>query len=492
MNRLNRDHLANLPKLVAVPQYRLTAEDCGILHLGLGQFSRGHLLDYLDKLLSSAPGPWGVMGVSLRSGGAAAELAAQDWLYTLIHQSETSIRAKVVGSLVGVIALGSQGDPDQFKRYLLSPNVRIVSLTVTEKGYYQTSEGRLNLMHPEVVADLKQPQTPNTAVGWIGLGLKLRLARGIAPFTAMSLDNIAGNGRVLRQVVLDYIDLAFPEIKSAVQNKVAFPCSMVDRIVPARNQADLALVQKTLDLSDQAVVVTEPFCQWVLEDCFAAGGPDWESVGVTLCSDIAPFETMKLRLLNGAHSAIAYVGLALGYETVAACMGDSAIVEYVSRLMIEEISPEVSPPPSVDLSAYVLALLERFKNPSLRHPCQQIAMDGSEKIQQRWLPVLTRRLARQSSISLMAFGLAAWVIYLQKNNAVQDPRRALLQGLLAGKPRGLQAATLIFESGIFSGTTPHLTKLASQVGLSLENIDAVGAPLALSELLRVGQMDANS
>ncbi len=475
-----------------MPQYRLTAEDCGILHLGLGQFSRGHLLDYLDKLLNSAPGPWGVLGVSLRSGGAAAELAAQDWLYTLIHQSETSISAKVVGSLVGVIALGSQGDSDELQRYLLSPNVRIVSLTVTEKGYYQTPEGRLNLKHPDIAADLKHPEMPETAVGWIGLGLKLRLERGITPFTAMSLDNIAGNGRVLRQVVLDYIDLAFPEIKSAVRDGVAFPSSMVDRIVPARNQADLALVQKTLNLRDQAVVVTEPFCQWVLEDRFAAGRPDWESVGVTLCSDIAPFETMKLRLLNGAHSAIAYVGLAFGYETVAACMDDSVIVEYVSRLMIEEISPEVSPPPSVDLSAYVLTLLERFKNPSLHHQCQQIAIDGSEKIQQRWLPVLARRLARQSSISLMAFGLAAWLIYLQKSNEVQDPRRVLLQGLLAGKPRALQASTLVFESGIFPSATPHLTKLVSQVGLSLENIDAVGAPLALSELLKAERMDVDS
>ena len=483
LNRLNRDHLEHLNERVKIPQYRLTTDDCGILHLGLGQFSRGHLLDYLDELLGSNPGPWGLIGVSLRSDGAAA-LAEQDGLYTLIHQSEVSVSAKVVGALKGVIVLDSEDGPNQLQGYLLSPKVRIISLTITEKGYYLTSEGRLNVAHPDIAADLEQPYQPRTALGWIALGLKLRLERGIVLFTVMSLDNLAGNGRVLRQVVLDYIGVAFPEIKSVVRDQASFPSSMVDRIVPAQNLADRALAQKILGVRDQSVVVTEPFCQWVLEDRFVSGRPDWGSVGVTLCADVAPFEAMKLRLLNGAHSAIAYVGLMLGYDSVADCLADPIVADYVSRLMVDEILPGVVAPPSVDLPGYVMTLLARFKNPFLHHRCQQIAMDGSEKIQQRWLPVLASRLETQSPVPLMAFGLASWMIYLEGPSVVQDPRRDQLQRLLVDQSRRAQAAALIQDSGMFLGVTSHSRRLIGQVAASLESIDAHGGSQALSQLLR--------
>lgn len=446
---------------VEMPNYADADLGVGILHFGLGQFAKGHLLAYTDQLLNQKPdqpvGDWRVVGVSLKSDRAHEQLAPQDYLYSLLSQSAASEEVRVVAALADIISL-SNDDANRLRDAMVDPAFRIVSLTITEKGYYQ-HRGRLDLSHPDIQADLADPLCPVTAIGWLALGLKLRRERGMAPFTVVSLDNIRGNGSVLHRALRDYCEQLDANLAKFISEEVSFPSSMVDRIVPAIDDVGRHLALEKVGLEDAGPVITETFCQWVLEDRFTQGRPEWEQVGVLLCDDIEPFESMKLKLLNGAHTTMAYLGMLAGLETVADCLSFAPMRTYLERLLKYEVLPEVDPPPGILLDRYIEALMLRFSNPHLRHRCAQIALDGSEKLQQRLLPVIEARVTSNKPIDCLALSIAGWIMFLRgfeygykygKFADHEDPRGETLRKLASAESIDQAVRQLINDSGVFS------------------------------------------
>jgi fructuronate reductase len=380
----------------------------GIVHLGVGAFHRAHMAAYTDDLLAADPS-WGIVGASLRSPDTFEALAPQDFLYTLAVRDGTGTKLRIAGSIVDVLVA------DRRRQALLSamvdPRIRIVSLTVTEKGYCRDpATGRLRDIHPDIVHDLADPASPVSAPGLLARAIELRRAAGIAPFTVLSCDNLPANGATTRQVVADFAALRGGGLAAFVEREVAFPSTMVDRIVPATTDEDRHMVAEASGLVDAWPVVTEPFSQWVVEDRFPTGRPDFASVGVTMTSDVKPFETMKLRMLNGSHSTLAYLGHLSGYEFVSDAIADPALRRLIHEMMTEEVMPTLSPELG-NLAGYRDSLLGRFANPALKHRTWQIAMDGSQKLPQRLLGTIRDGLAQGFPVERAALGVAAWMRY---------------------------------------------------------------------------------
>ena len=431
--RLNRTSLATLPTPVARPAYDLDAVSTGIVHLGVGAFHRAHQAVYVDDLLALGHTDWAICGASLRSPDTSEALDPQDGLYTLAVRSGAGTDLRVIGSLRRLL-VGAR-DPEALLAAMADPKVRIVTLTVTEKGYcHDPATGRLDEAHADIVADLATPERPRSVPGFLVEALRRRRAAGAAPFTVLCCDNLPANGRTVARVVHRFAELRDGDLAAYIATEVAFPCTMVDRIVPATTDADRAEVAGALGVEDAWPVMAEPFSQWVIEDRFPAGRPPFEAVGAQMVEDVVPFEHMKLRLLNGAHSTLAYLGYLAGHETISDTMSDPAFARLVERLQDEEVLPTVHVP-GVDLPAYTRALRERFSNPALRHRTWQIAMDGSQKLPQRLLETIRDRLAAGASIDLLALGVAGWMRYVtgrdEKGGAidVRDPHAARLKAL---------------------------------------------------------------
>jgi fructuronate reductase len=425
VTRLSSKTLDALPATVETPAYDRDAVSLGIVHLGIGAFHRAHMASYIDACLAHDP-RWGICGVSLRSSATRDALGPQDGLYTLGIQSSQGLAPRIIGAVKDLIV--APESPEILAERLCDPAIRIVSLTITEKGYcHDPATGRLNADHPDIVHDLATTGLPKTAIGWLAHGLLARKAAGIAPFTILSCDNLPSNGQTVRQVLADFIDRKAPAEAGWFAAEVACPSTMVDRIVPATTDEDRAAIDRALGLQDAWPVMAEPFTQFVVEDHFTLGRPDWEAHGVTMAEDVEPFEKMKLRMLNGSHSTLAYLGYLAGDETVADTMADPAFKRLIGDLMAKEIKPTLSMPPDVDLVAYGDALLERFSNTALKHRTWQIAMDGSQKLPQRLLGTIRDRLEAGQSFNRLALGVAAWMRYAlgtdEQGNAidVRDP-----------------------------------------------------------------------
>jgi fructuronate reductase len=425
VTRLSSKTLDALPATVETPAYDRDAVSLGIVHLGIGAFHRAHMASYIDACLAHDP-RWGICGVSLRSSATRDALGPQDGLYTLGIQSSHGLAPRIIGAVKDLIV--APESPEILAERLSDPAIRIVSLTITEKGYcHDPATGRLNADHPDIVHDLATTGLPKTAIGWLAHGLLARKAAGIAPFTILSCDNLPSNGQTLRQVLADFIDRKAPAEAGWFAAEVACPATMVDRIVPATTDEDRAAIDRALGLQDAWPVMAEPFTQFVVEDHFTLGRPDWEAHGVTMAEDVEPFEKMKLRMLNGSHSTLAYLGYLAGDETVADTMADPAFKRLIGDLMAKEIKPTLSMPPDVDLVAYGDGLLERFSNTALKHRTWQIAMDGSQKLPQRLLGTIRDRLEAGQSFDRLALGVAAWMRYAlgtdEQGNAidVRDP-----------------------------------------------------------------------
>jgi fructuronate reductase len=411
LTRLSAASLPGLPSAVARPRYDRSRVRPGIVHLGIGAFHRAHQAVYTDDALAKGDLAWGIVGASLRSPDTRDALAPQDGLYTVVTRAPNGTALRVVGSVLRLLV--APESPAAMIEAMAEPGVRIVSLTVTEKGYcHDPATRRLDERHPDILHDLAVPDGPRSAPGFIVAALALRRRRGIPPFTVLSCDNLPSNGETTRAVVVRMAELIDPALGRHVAEHVAFPSSMVDRIVPATTQADRGEVAEALGASDAWPVVTEPFSQWVIEDRFPQGRPAWETAGAQLVADVAPFETMKLRMLNGAHSSLAYLGYLAGHETVAATVADPVFRTFVQALWRDEIIPVVPGPPGVDLPGYAAALLKRFENPAIRHRTWQIAMDGSQKLPQRLLGTVRDRLARGLPIDRLALAVAAWIRYV--------------------------------------------------------------------------------
>jgi len=423
--RLSDTTLASLPPAVARPAFDRARTRIGIVHLGVGAFHRAHQAVYIDDLLADAP-DWAICGVSLRNPDVRDALRPQDGLYTLaLLDGGPSLR--VIGALREVLCAADERDAVLAR--LAHPDVRLVMLTVTEKGYCLSSDG-VDLAHPDIARDLETPDAPSSAIGYVVAGLALRRAQGLPAWTVLSCDNLADNGGRLRRAVLQYAREIDAGLADWIDTHAAFPRSMVDSITPATDDALRVDVDAVLGLHDAWPVQREPYAQWVVEDAFCNGRPPLERAGVILSDDIAGFDRAKLRLLNGPHSALAYLGLLLGLETVSEAMRHPGLAAYLERLMREGIAPTLEAMDGFDVQTYIGAILARFRNPAIRHRLGQIAWDGSQKLPVRLLGTIADALAAGRPIDRLCLPIAAWMHFVRRQAqagvALDDPMAATL------------------------------------------------------------------
>lgn len=488
MTRLTVANLAGLKAGVRRPAYDRARLTPGIVHLGLGAFARGHLCEYTEDALELDFGAWGVTGASLQRPDQRDRLAPQDGLYTLLKRAPAGPELRIIGCIGEVLV--APESPAALIARIATPETRIVSLTVTEKGYcHDPATGKLKADHPDIIHDLANPLAPRSAVGIIVAGLKARRAAGLGPFTALSCDNLPHNGGVLRGLVRDFAALSDDGLSQWIEANGAFPASMVDRIVPATTDADIAEVAGLTGLEDAAPVIGEPFRQWAIQDVFAAGRPAWEKVGAQMVSEVAPFEFMKLRMLNGAHSSLAYLGYLAGHETVAEASGDPVLARFLQGLWAE-IIPTVPAPQGVVLADYADALLARFRNPAIRHRTWQIAMDGSQKLPQRLLGTIRDRLKAGGGIDHLALGVAAWMRYVSgtdEKGAVIDVRDPLAASFAekakeAGRNAAALSRSLLGIEAIFGSDLPREERFTQAVERHLAALFEKGAKATAASL----------
>ncbi|RMA43831.1 mannitol dehydrogenase family protein [Rhodophyticola porphyridii] len=424
----------------ARPAYDRARVTPGIVHLGLGNFHRAHQAVYVDDCLGATP-DWGIRGVSLRRPDMRDALAPQSGLYTLAIRDGEGTRARIIGAVLDVLVATEAGGG--VLAALCDPAIRIVSLTVTEKGYCRDGAGDLAVEHPAVAADLATPESPGSVPGLLVEALRRRRAAGVAPFTVLSCDNLPDNGATLARIVAQFARQRDAGLADWIAAEVAFPGSMVDRIVPATGDGDLAEIAALTGVEDAWPVVTEPFCQWVIEDRFPAGRPDLASAGVEFVDDVALYEKMKLRMLNGAHSTLAYLGHLRHHETVADVMQDAELAALVAEVMREAAG--TLPLPAADLAGYAKRLQARFRNPALHHRTAQIAMDGSQKLPQRLLAPIAEAQAAGRPWAAMGRGVAGWIAYLlARDGTVEDPLAGQLRAAAAAGPETILSLRAVF------------------------------------------------
>jgi fructuronate reductase len=482
MTRLSAQTLASVASGIVRPAYRREGLGIGIVHLGIGAFHRAQQAVYTDDALAQELGDWGICGVSLRSPDVRDRLVLQDGLYTSIEKSPQGVRRRVIGSVGEVLFLGDERA--RVRERLEAPATQIVSLTVTEKGYcHDPATGRLNFAHPDIAHDLADPALPVSAVGLIVAALDARRASHAKAFTVLCCDNLPHNGALLRGLTLAFATTRDPALARWIEDHASFPSTMVDRIVPATTEADIADNDRALGLHDAVPVVHEPFKQWAIEDHFVAGRPAWDRVGVQFVADVAPFEAMKLRLLNGSHSAFAYLGYLAGYEFIYQVAAQPDFVAFMRKLMRDEVAPTLGLPTGVDVVAYQNALVERFGNPALPHRTEQIAMDGSQKLPQRLLGTVRDNLAAGRSIELLTLAVAGWMRYVAGSDEagreikVSDPLAAdfaRIAGMHRGDPAAL-AAGLLSLRAIFGEDLPAEPRFTSKVAAWLSQLFRDGA-----------------
>ena len=481
--QLSNETLARLPAWVTTPGYDRAAVTWGIVHLGVGAFHRAHQAAYVDDCLASGETGWGIVGASLRSADTRDALGPQGGLYTLAVRSGDGERLRVIGSIMSLLV--APENPAALIDTLCDPSTRIVTLTITEKAYLRNAAGGLDATHPDVVHDLNSPDRPRTAHGFVTEALARRRSAGTLPFTVLCCDNLPANGATLRKVMLDFAGLRDAELAHHIAEDVAFPSSMVDRIVPATTDGDRARIAEALGVDNSWPVMTEPFCQWVVEDHFPAGRPAWEKFGVTMVGDVRPFEEMKLRLLNGSHSAIAYLGLLSTHATVADAFADPAIRDFVYRLWREAI-PTLPAGAGLDPQDYVKQLARRYANPALAHQTRQIANDGSQKLPQRIIATALERLRDGGSARHLALVLAAWIAACAARGATlpaghfADPLDERLSALLTWPTPERELVDAIFHLAGFAAGANERAALAALVAGHLETLREKGVAAALA------------
>ena len=477
MDRLCTATLPRLPAAVARPAYDRAALRPGIVHLGLGAFHRAHQAAYTDAVLAAGDTRWGITAASLRSPGTRDALQPQDGLYTLDIRGEAE-RSQVIGSVNRILV--APEDPAALLDAMAHPDTRIVSLTVTEKAYCRDpASGALDEAHPDVRHDLRHPRAPRGPLGFLAAGIEARRAAGLPPFTVLCCDNLPANGQAVHRLLSRFGALRSPDLGAFIADELACPDTMVDRIVPATTGDDRDRVAAALGLHDAWPVVAEPFTQWVIADRFPQGRPAWEAAGAVLVSDVAPWEAMKLRMLNAAHSALAYLGSLCGAETVADAMADPGLAALARRVMDEAAE---TLPPTLDTEAYRDALLARFRNRALRHRTAQIAADGTQKLPQRILSTLAARLDRGLPIETQALVVAGWMRFVTGVDeagapvALHDPMAAeLARAVAAAGPVADRLAPALLALPAVFGTLGADARVQAAVTQALALLYAVGA-----------------
>jgi fructuronate reductase len=483
-DRLSQHTLPRLAGRATLPAYDRSRLATGIVHLGLGAFHRAHQAVYTESVVAQGDRRWGIVGVSLRDPGVADTLAAQDHLYSVTERHGDEARSRVVG--VVRAALFAPRQLDQVIAAIADPATSIVSTTVTEKGYSQhPGSADLDLDDPAVRHDIAHPDRPGTTLGVLAAGIRRRPAD--APLTLVCCDNMAGNGDTLRKLLVQYAEQFDAPLARRIQTELGCPNSMVDRIVPAATPDSLAWASARLGLRDEAAIVCEPFTQWVIEDRFAGVRPAWEDAGALLTEDVRPYQAMKLRLLNGTHSAIAYAGQLRGLESVSDAMADPGVGGFAQRLMLEDLRATVVAPAGYDVLAYCHELLRRFANPSLAHRTQQIAMDGTQKVPVRWLPALRESGATGVERPMLERALAAWLHYLaggrSDNGAllsISDPGAEALATRLRSAASDSDAIHAALAHEPVFGREPWPPALAARLALHLSSLRQGGMTALLA------------
>ena len=411
--KLSLASLATIPSSIARPSYRRDRITPGIVHIGTGNFHRAHQAVYLDDLFNTGRDlDWGIVGAGFRPPDAAmrSALGSQDWLTTVVEVDAGTSVARVTGAMVDFLPVG--GDGLAMVKALADPKIKIVSLTVTEGGYcIDPATGVFDPDHPDINADLAKPKAPSHVFGTLVAALAARRAAGNPPFTVMSCDNIPGNGHVAADAVTGFADLTDHDLAAWIRDEVAFPNSMVDRITPATTDVERQNLKQRYGIEDAWPVFCEPFRQWVMEDRFCNGRPAFEEVGVTFTDDIAAFELMKLRILNGGHAAIAYPGALLGIHGVDEAMAHPLIKGFLEKLMREEVIPIVPPVPGVEHGDYLDLIMHRFANPEVKDTIPRLCQDGSNRQPKFILPSTRDRLAAGQSVTGLALESALWCRY---------------------------------------------------------------------------------
>jgi fructuronate reductase len=446
-------HGNDLPRL----RRKGTAPEIGIVHLGPGAFFRAFNAVYTHEAMAAQGGNWGICAVSLRSPTARDQLMPQGGVYTSVTLAPEGAEAKVIGSISNVLV--APENPKAVVAAMSVPKVKIVTLTITEKGYcHNPATGKLDPSHPDIAHDLAHPDSPRSALGFLCAALEVRRVNGDTPFTVMSCDNLPSNGALARGMVLDFARRLSPDLAAWIEANVPFPATMVDRITPATTAQDVADLAQREGYDDPAMVVHEPFRQWVIEDNFADGRPAWDMAGAQFVTSVEAHELMKLRCLNGTHSTLAYLGYLAGYETIAEASADENFAQLLKHMWAKEIIPTLPTPEGEDLHAYTAALLARYRNPAIRHRLWQIAMDGSQKLPQRLLGTIRDGLDAGRVPRGGCLAVAGWMRYVggvDEHGAeidVRDPLAARLKALSekaegpAAKVAALLSVTEVFDA----------------------------------------------
>ncbi len=493
MVKLCQPNLELLDALVQRPRYDRRRLGRGILHIGVGGFHRAHQAVYSEDLFNLGLGSeWGLCGVGLLPHDSRMRdaMLAQDCLYTLVERSTQADRARVVGSITGF--LFAPEDPQSVLEAMASPSTKIISLTITEGGYYLSGgTGEFDAKHPDIVHDMAHPQQPKCSFGFLLEALDRRRRRGEAPPTLLSCDNIQSNGDTLKKMLLACAELRDPVLSSWIGRNVHFPNSMVDRITPSTTEEHRQLVRQKFDIEDACPVVCEEFKQWVIEDHFVQGRPAWEEVGAQMTGDVLPYEKMKLRLLNAGHQALCYIGVLLGYEFVHQAMQDKDIRDLVRLLMDDEVTPLLPRVPGVDLEQYKATLLERFESPSIQDQLSRLGIYGSSGMPKFVLPSIEEALRRGGPITLLCFCVASWLRYL--NGRDEQDREISMRDPLAPRLRPIAQAAredpapLLALREIFSEELANSPRFVAQLRPFLSLLYERGARAALVEAVELGR-----
>jgi mannitol 2-dehydrogenase len=476
--------LAELPPEVSTPTYDRAALRPGIVHIGVGGFHRAHQAVYLDELARQGSTDWGVIGVGLHSRAIGEVLAGQDRLWTVIERASDGDRATVVGALTQY--LYAPDDPEAVLTALADQRTRVVTLTITGTGYrVDAHTGEFDAEDPHVARDLEDPGHPETVFGYLVEALHRRRRAGLPPFTVLSCDNMQSNGSAARTAVVSFARLRDDDLAGWIEQHVAFPSSMVDRITPNTTPEDRDAIAAETGVDDRWPVITEPFRQWVVEDSFCNGRPPLEEVGVQFVADVTPYETVKTRLLNAGHSAIAYLGYLAGYRTTDEVMADPVFRTFLARLMAEEIAPHLPEVPGVDLAEYQATLLDRLANPRMADQLARLSRRGSSKIPNYVLPSVRAAIEEGGPHHLLCLAVAGWLRFLRgadyagEEVPIQGPRPDLVP---KAQEAGGDATPLLSERSIFDhvGQDP---RFAECVQRALSALDRQGPREVVEEFL---------
>ncbi|VVN06615.1 mannitol dehydrogenase family protein [Pseudomonas fluorescens] len=488
--KLNQQNLHRLAAEVQLPAYNLSDTRQGIAHIGVGGFHRAHQAYYTDALMNTGEAlDWAICGVGLRTEDRRTrdDLKEQDYLFTLFELGDSDdTEVRVIGAIRDMLLAedGAQALIDK----LADPQIRIVSLTITEGGYcIDDSNGEFMAHLPQIQHDLAHPEDPKTVFGFLCAALEKRRAAGIPAFTVMSCDNLPHNGAVTRKALLAFATLRNSNLCSWIDANVSFPNAMVDRITPMTSTAHRLQLADKHGVDDAWPVVCEPFVQWVLEDKFGNGRPAWEKVGVQFTDDVSPYEEMKIKLLNGSHLALTYLGFLKGYRFVHETMNDPLFVRYMRAYMDLDVTPQLAPVPGIDLTDYKNTLVARFSNQAIADQLERVCSDGSSKFPKFTIPTINRLIADGQETKRAALVVAAWALYLKgvdengDSYSIPDPRAAFCQALVADD--ALITQRLLAVEEIFGTAIPRSAEFVAAFEWCCDSLREEGVTRTLQRIL---------